>query len=583
MTAVLTEPAPQAAFPTDFPPSSREEMDRAVADLQAAKGAWVAVSPAERSALLEEVGRLALAQADRWAAACARAEGLQPGQPSWGEEALVGPYFTIRNLRLLRSALSDLAAGRKPRISGPVRTLENGRVAARVFPFDAWDRLFYTGVTGEVWMQEGVSAESLPASQAVAYDHPDAGGVALVLGGGNVSSIGPMDALYKLFAENRVVLLKMHPVNAYLGPILAEVFAPLVRRGFLRITYGGAAEGAYLAAHPGVDELHITGSDKTYDAIVYGPGAEGRARKERDEPINTKPFSAELGNVSPVIVVPGPWSDADLAYQAENVVTMLTNNAGFNCNATRVIVTWKDWPLRDRFLAEIRRLLAAVDTRKAYYPGAADRFAAFAAAHPEMERFGSAPGAAGDRLPWGFIPGASPEAKDEICFTTEAFCGLFCETALAGATAAEFVSAAVRFANDKLWGTLNATILVHPASRRNRELGREVEQAIADLRYGTVAVNHWAAIGYGVVVTPWGAFPGHDRRDIRSGVGVVHNTPMFSRVEKTVLRAPFRVLPKPVWFATHKTGHLLTGKLCRFEAAPSIAKLPGIFALALRG
>ena len=58
---------------------------------------------------------------------------------------------------------------------------------------------------------------------------------------------------------------------------------------------------------------------------------------------------------------------------------------------------------------------------------------------------------------------------------------------------------------------------------------------------------------------------------------------MFSRIEKTVFRAPFRVLPKPVWFLTHKTANRLTSKLGAFEAAPSIAKLPGIFALALRG
>ena len=47
-----------------------------------------------------------------------------------------------------------------------------------------------------------------------------------------------------------------------------------------------------------------------------------------------------------------------------------------------------------------------------------------------------------------------------------------------------------------------------------------------------MSINHWAAIGYGLVVTPWGAYPGHPPHDIQSGVGVVHNTLMFSRVEK---------------------------------------------------
>ena len=47
---------------------------------------------------------------------------------------------------------------------------------------------------------------------------------------------------------------------------------------------------------------------------------------------------AQLGNVSPVIVVTGEWPERDLAYHAENVVTMLTNNGAFNCNAARVLV-----------------------------------------------------------------------------------------------------------------------------------------------------------------------------------------------------------------------------------------------------
>ncbi len=43
----------------------------------------------------------------------------------------------------------------------------------------------------------------------------------------------------------------------------------------LRIVEGGAAAGRYLTGHPRVDEVHITGSDKTYDAVVFGTGAEG--------------------------------------------------------------------------------------------------------------------------------------------------------------------------------------------------------------------------------------------------------------------------------------------------------------------
>jgi acyl-CoA reductase-like NAD-dependent aldehyde dehydrogenase len=567
-----------------------------VAELQARKAAWPAVGAAQRRALLGRLRRDFLAVSERWAAASAAAFAL----PDTGETSLTGPYFVLRNLRLLDKALAGIEAGGAPRIPGPVRRRADGQVVARVFPQDVYDRLFYGGVTAEVWMQPGVTPADLAATQAVAYRRQDAGGVALVLGAGNVSSIGPMDALYKLFVENRVVLYKAHPVNAYLGPLLLEAFRALADGGFFRLVYGGAEEGAYLCSHPGVDEIHITGSDKTYEAIVFGPGEEGRRRRERNAPLLAKPISAELGNVSPVIVVPAPAADggggalgsyraADLAYQAENLVTMVTNNAGFNCNAARVVIQHAASPDRERLLDALRARLAQVPARRAYYPGAADRWRAFVAAHPEAERFGleageaGGPGDPGDRLPWTLIPHLDPGARGDVCYTTEAFCGLFAETALAAGGIPEYLERAVAFANDSLWGTLNATLIVPPAALADPAIAAAVERAIADLRYGTVSVNHWAAIGYGLVVTPWGAYPGHTAQDIRSGTGVVHNTLMFSRVQKSVVRAPFHAHPKPAWFADHRTAGRLTPRLVRFEAAPSPAKLPGIFSLALRG
>lgn len=564
--------------------SSREAMDRAAGELQARKQLWTLVSVRERISLVEELMRSFLAVADRWAEASIEAEGIDPTLPTAGEEALAGPYLVMRNLRLLKRALWDIEVHGRPRIPGSIRTRPDGQVTARVFPYDIWDQIFYTGVTADVWMQPGVTPENLKETMAVAYHARERkGGVALVLGGGNVTSIGPMDTLYKLFVEDQVVLFKTHPANVYIGPLLEEGFKALVERGFLRVVYGGAEEGAYLCAHPGVDEIHITGSDRTYEAIVFGPGEEGRRRKERDEPVTDKRVTAELGNVSPVIVVPGPegsWSDADISYHAENLATMLANNAGFNCNATRVIVQHASSPQREPLMAALRRVLADLPTRKAWYPGAGDRFDAFLKAHPETELFGDR---RGDHLPWGLIPGVAPESRDDIAFRTEAFCGIFSETRIQAVSPAEYLDKAVELCNETLWGTLNATILVHPSSLRDPETKRALDRAVAGLRYGTVSINHWAASGYALVITPWGAFPGHTRQDIQSGIGVVHNTLMFDRPQKGVVSAPFRVWPKPVWFATHRTTHRITPKLVRFEAEPSFAKIPGILGLALKG
>jgi hypothetical protein len=556
-------------------------MDAAVGILAARRRAWSDVGPAERAEILDGVLADFAGVSEDWVAGSLLHKGLEPDEPASGEEWVAGPFCVLRNIRLLRGALADIATRGAPRIPGPVWTRSDGRVVAGVFPASVWDRLFYAGVSAEVWMQAGVTAAGLSDTQAPAYRGASSEGkVVLVLGAGNVSSIGPLDALYKLFVENDVVLYKAHPVNDYLGPLMERAFRRLVDRDVLRIVYGGAAEGAYLCQHAGVEAIHITGSDKTYETIVFGSGPDGERRKAEGRPALAKPVTAELGNVSPVIVVPGPWSAGDIRYQAANLVSMLTNNAGFNCNATRVIVTDANWPGRQRLVDGIRALLARVPTRKAYYPGAAARAAEFAAAHPEAERFGAASDGV---LPWTLVSGMTARRSVDICYTTEAFCGLFAETAFESDGVSDFLDRAVGFCNETLWGTLNATILVHPRSLADPAVQDAVERAIADLRYGSVSVNHWAAISYALGVTTWGAYPGHTPDDIQSGTGVVHNTFMFSRPEKSVVRAPFRVWPLPPWFVTNRVAHRLGPKLARFEARPSAVKALGVFATAVRG
>jgi aldehyde dehydrogenase (NAD(P)+) len=58
---------------------------------------------------------------------------------------------------------------------------------------------------------------------------------------------------------------------------------------------------------------------------------------------------------------------------------------------------------------------------------------------------------------------------------------------------------------------------------------------------------------------------------------------MFSRVQKTVFRGPFRAWPTPPWFVTCRTAHLIGRRIAAFEASPSLWKLLGIMAAAVRG
>jgi len=240
----------------------------------------------------------------------------------------------------------------------------------------------------------------------------------------------------------------------------------------------------------------------------------------------------------------------------------------------------------------IRRRLVATPARLAYYPGAHERFAAFAEIHPEAELLGRGELSGGapsesalvdGHLPWMLIPGLSPDAVGDPCYRVEAFCSVTAETVIDAPDAAAFLERAVRFANEALWGTLNATLIVDSATAGDPTTGAAVERAIADLRYGTVSLNHWSAIGFGLGVTPWGAFPGHHRSDIQSGTGFVHNPLMFGRVQKTVIRSPFRAWPKPVWFGSHRTADQLLRQLVPFESDRAAWRLAPIFAHALRG
>ncbi len=583
MTQVAVAKYGSAAIPEAehrIEPTSKSSLDEALAVLQDQKKTWAALDIGERIDLLEELLDGVVEVAERWTAASVEAKGLTAGTAQEGEEWLAGASLVIRNISFLIDSLRDVSKQGVPQLPKKAYARPDGQVVAPVFPTDIWDSLLFQGFTAEVWMDPAVKLEELPNTQAVFYRAPShQGRVALVLGAGNTSSIGPMDALYKLFVQGEVVLLKMNPVNEYLGPIIDAAFAPLRERGYFRVVYGGAAEGDYLCQHPLVDTIHITGSDKTHDAIVFGVGEEGARRKANRDPRNTKPITSELGNVSPIIIVPGPWSRSDLSFQALNVASSLINNAGFNCNATRVIVQHEQWSQREAFLDALRGVFQEQPDRKPYYPGATDRQEAFLAVHPEADQFGpKGPG----KVPWTLIHHLDP-AKTDVCFTTEAWCGLTGEVALSANSIASYIDKAVEFANDDCWGTLSASIIVHPKSLKDPVVADAVERAVANLRFGSVAVNHWTALAYGLVTPTWGAFPGHTLEDIRSGRGVVHNTFMFDKPQKSVIRGPFRVFPKPPWFVNHKTSAELGRKLTYFYADPSIARIPSILASALKG
>jgi len=558
--------------------STQTVLDDALETLQAHKDAWVALDISERIEILDEIRRDMQSVEERWVAFGMQAQDLRLGTFGEGEQkVLLGMVYRL--VRLLRQSLVEIKRFGQPRIPGPVDIRANGQITAQVFP-QAWhDRLTLQGIQGEIWMDPELTDLNKALSRASFYDdNGRSGRVALVLGAGNVSTLVPADFMYKLFVEGQVVILKTNPVNEYLGPLIEEGFQALIKRGFLRVVYGGIAEGSYLVQHPAVDEIHMTGSVKTFEAIKFGLGDEGARRKAARSPKITKRFTAELGNISPVIIVPGPWNSDDITTQAAKLSTWLSINAGFGCLTPRMIINWRRWEQRQTLIGSIGDFLSKIETRSAYYPGATDLHEMFRNEHPEALTFGET---RDGYLPWTLIPDVDPHNNDDICFTCEAFTSLFAETALQADNVEDFIEKAVNFANDQLWGTLVASIIVHPKSMEDPKIAAAVDRAVERLRYGTVVINQWGVTAWMLMLTPWGGYPDHDIYNIQSGTGVVNNSLMFEHPQKSVVRAPFKLSPDP-FLVTSKNVPEFGVRMVDFQKSPSIPNLLRLFRAAMK-
>jgi acyl-CoA reductase-like NAD-dependent aldehyde dehydrogenase len=580
-----SDPAPTALHDFD-----RAKLDAAIADLRLGALSWSRLTLGQRARLLERTHATTAAAAEEWADTAAVATGMEPGHPRRGEEWLPGPYAALVALDAYRETLESLADGANPLDRVRMDAAPGGRIRAHAFPLHAADAVLVAGHSGEVWFEPGVSLAQAREAAGLGQRTPTVtGGVGLVLGAGNVTSIAVLDVLYELLAHNRVVLLKVNPTHDVMVPVYERALAPLIEPGFVRIVRGGADVGAFLTEHDGIDHVHITGATATFDAIVWGTGAEAERRRAADDPKMAKPITAELGGVSPIIVVPGRWSDADLRYQAEHIVTMRLYNSGHNCLAGQVVVVSAHWPQRQAFLAALREALADAPERPVWYPGSDARQEAAVTSYPDATRHGD-----GARLLIEIGPGHDPSDIETI----EYFAPVLGVISLPG-EGQEFLDAAVAYANARLTGTLGANVLIDPTTQD--ALGDGFERAIADLRYGAVSINSWTALAFLTPTLTWGAYPGGTPADVGSGIGIVHNALLLDGVERTVTRGPFRpfprslprgirarslsagiVLPKPPWFVHSRTGAAVSEGFTRFRMDGNLPRLARTFVQALR-
>ena len=559
--------------------------------LHAAKDQWVSVDVRTRIQLLTEVKDCLLSVADDWVVTANRAKQIESDSPVAGEEWFSGPcalMMACSGIIETLEALDNPKLNQRPSF----RRTVTGQLAIKAFPRDIWHRLLLSGFKADIWMQHEVTEETLDQQIAVEYrgDKERAetkSKVALVLGAGNIGSISPLDALHKLFNENQVVMLKLNPVNDYLEPHLSAAFAPLIDLGVLRICRGDISVGTFLVNHPFVDELHITGAAASHDAIVWGIGDEAVANKRANTPKNKRRITSELGAVSPTIVVPGPWSDADFRFQAEHLATMKLHNASYNCVSVQCLLVQDTWSGTPKLLNAFEKTVQSHAQRHAYYPGSQDRQARFEQHNANSRRIDRGP-----HVPALSIAQLQETDDPNWSMENEVFAPALNIRRLASTDPEAFLREAIAWANENLYGTLGSNILIHPATIR--EIGRQkFERILADFKYGMIAVNAWTGVGFLLPTLPWGGFPGASLQNVGSGIGTVHNTMMIENSERTVLEGPFRpfprslfsrtpsIMPRPPWFVTAKKQNAVGRQLTHFYHRPSLAKLPRLLLNAL--
>jgi hypothetical protein len=517
-----------------LPPDSPDKhLQDALMRLSRGRDGWVRTTVQERIDLLNVCLTGLELEAGDWVAAACRARQYPLGGPEEGEEWLTGPVALMRYIRLLISALQ---AGGQPRLPSS-RQRAGGQWVVSVFPADPREQALMPGISGEVWLEPGAALEQ---GRAYRTGERPVGALCLLLGGGGVTSAAAIDALHQLFVEDRVVLLKLSPTDAVVGPYIARAFWKLIELGFFTVAYGGADAGRKLAASPAVDVVHLTGSAQTAAAL-----------REAGVRVDV----AAVGGVNPVIICPGEWTDEELEYQARQVATMVSHGGGASCAAAQVLLMPAGWPQQAAFVDALESALSVLPCRPPVHPGAEEAHRALKLRYPQARLVG-----AGVGLPWMIIPDV-PDHETEPILSTEQPVGVLGLVEVVAGTTEDFLAAAVRLCNSRLPGDLCATLLASAAAQGSNR--STLERAIADLAYGTVGLNIWPGVAMGLSVSPWG------------GVGsVLRNTFLLEHPVKSVFRAPSHLRADPLWLSDRPGVAAMGPALAGFVAQPRWRKIP---------
>ena len=292
-------------------------------------------------------------------------------------------------------------------------------------------RALYGGITAETWLQPGIKRADVADHQASFYKKRDPEGrVSLILGAGNVSSIPPMDIVYKMFVDGSVVLLKMNPVNEYLGPAArAGASGRSSSEGTSRSSTA-ARRSARISATTRASATCTSPARtrRTISSCGARPDRSARTASAATTRSSRSRSRASSGTSSPVIVVPGPYTDAELSSMAEN--------AAGHGHEQRVVQLQRGEDARPaEGLGAARRLHQEADRRARDRPAAQGVLPGRRAALRGADRRPCR--RAKDRQPPASTPCpgrscsvSTPQTRSEQNFTTEPFCSILSEVSI---------------------------------------------------------------------------------------------------------------------------------------------------------
>eukprot|EP01060_Flectonema_neradi_P038513 TRINITY_DN8102_c0_g1_i3.p1 TRINITY_DN8102_c0_g1~~TRINITY_DN8102_c0_g1_i3.p1 ORF type:complete len:323 (+),score=58.44 TRINITY_DN8102_c0_g1_i3:788-1756(+) len=319
----------------------------------------------------------------------------------------------------------------------------------------------------------------------------------------------------------------------------------------------------------------MTGGCATFDKIVWGDDKTKTKRR-----IET-PIEAELGAVSPYIIVPSDdWSDKQISHHARALAGWKCLNSSAVCASPQLLITSKNWKHKEAFMNSLKTAFTSTEGYPIFYNGTQDRVDQAANAYPadQVQKIAPKKGALKP------IIVKSLTEKDLGSWSTqnEAFAPVLVNLEIEADGVKDFMKKTAEIVNsEKVFGSLSCSVMIHPTA--SEKIGNDgLDKWLKSMEWGTTSVNTWGGNGTLFPTGLWGAYPKHSPADVQSGIGVLSNALMYDFPQKQVLRSPFIADNHPRSAAPSMTDALLLKRMSYYVANPGFCRFASLIAAAVR-